>query len=48
MNGTVKIGNQIWQTKNLNVERFRNEDFIPQLKFYFIDKLFELMARRPI
>lgn len=32
MNGTVKIGNQIWQTKNLNVERFRNEDFIPHAK----------------
>lgn len=28
----VKIGNQIWTTKNLNVERFRNGDYIPHAK----------------
>ena len=29
---SVKIGNQIWMTENLNVERFRNGDSIPQAK----------------
>jgi uncharacterized protein (TIGR02145 family) len=29
---SVKIGNQIWMTENLNVERFRNGDPIPQAK----------------
>ena len=27
---TVSIGNQIWMTQNLNVDRFRNGDPIPQ------------------
>jgi uncharacterized protein (TIGR02145 family) len=29
---TVTIGNQIWSTKNLNVDKFRNGDPIPQVK----------------
>jgi uncharacterized protein (TIGR02145 family) len=29
---TVKIGNQIWMTENLNVDRFRNRDIIPEAK----------------
>lgn len=29
---TVKIGNQVWMTKNLNVDKFRNGDPIPQAK----------------
>ena len=29
---SVKIGNQIWMTENLNVERFRNGDVIPEAK----------------
>lgn len=29
---SVKIGNQIWMTKNLNVDRFRNGDLIPEVK----------------
>ena len=28
----VMIGNQIWMSKNLNVERFRNGDLIPHIK----------------
>lgn len=28
---TVKIGNQIWMTKNLDVDRYRNGDPIPQV-----------------
>jgi uncharacterized protein (TIGR02145 family) len=28
----VQIGNQIWMTKNLNVEKFRNGDPIPEAK----------------
>jgi clan AA aspartic protease (TIGR02281 family) len=28
----VKIGSQIWMTENLNVERFRNGDIIPEVK----------------
>lgn len=27
----VEIGNQIWQTKNLNVDKFQNGDSIPQV-----------------
>jgi uncharacterized protein (TIGR02145 family) len=29
---TVTIGTQVWATKNLNVDRFRNGDLIPQVK----------------
>jgi len=29
--GEVKIGNQVWMAKNLNVEKFRNGDPIPQV-----------------
>ena len=29
---SVKIGNQIWMTENLNVDRFRNGDIIPEAK----------------
>ena len=29
----VKIGDQIWTTKNLDVNRFRNGDLIPHLEF---------------
>jgi len=29
---TVTIGNQVWMTKNLNVDKFRNDDPIPQAK----------------
>jgi uncharacterized protein (TIGR02145 family) len=28
----IKIGNQIWMTKNLNLDKFRNGDSIPQAK----------------
>jgi uncharacterized protein (TIGR02145 family) len=31
-NSQVQIGNQIWMTKNLNVERYRNGDIIPQVQ----------------
>ena len=30
-NGTVRIGTQIWMTKNLNANRYRNGDPIPQV-----------------
>jgi uncharacterized protein (TIGR02145 family) len=32
---TVKIGEQVWMTKNLNTSRFRNGDEIPEAKNYF-------------
>ena len=28
----IKIGNQVWMSKNLNVDKFRNGDAIPQAK----------------
>lgn len=28
----VKFGNQVWMTKNLDVDRFRNGDLIPEVK----------------
>ena len=28
----VKIGSQVWMTKNLNIDRFRNGDLIPEIK----------------
>ncbi len=31
---TVTIGKQVWMTKNLNVDKFRNGDSIPQAKTY--------------
>jgi uncharacterized protein (TIGR02145 family) len=31
-NGTVTDGSQVWMTKNLNVDKFRNGDPIPQAK----------------
>ena len=31
-NGTVTIGSQVWMTKNLSVDKFRNGDPIPQAK----------------
>ncbi len=30
--GSVKIGNQIWTTKNLDVDHYRNGDVIPEVK----------------
>ena len=30
--GEVTIGNQVWMTENLNVDKFRNGDAIPQAK----------------
>lgn len=30
-NGEVRIGTQVWMTKNLNVSRYRNGDLIPQV-----------------
>jgi uncharacterized protein (TIGR02145 family) len=32
INAPVKIGTQVWATKNLNVSRYRNGDRIPQVK----------------
>ena len=32
MANEVRIGNQIWMTKNLNVSRYRNGDPIPQVQ----------------
>jgi uncharacterized protein (TIGR02145 family) len=29
---TFTIGNQVWMTKNLNVDKFRNGDLIPEVK----------------
>jgi hypothetical protein len=29
---TVTIGDQVWMTKNLNVDKFRNGDPIPEAK----------------
>lgn len=31
-NGEVRIGTQVWMTKNLNVSRYRNGDPIPQVQ----------------
>lgn len=33
--GEVKIGNQIWMTENLNVDKFRNGDPIVEAKGIF-------------
>ncbi len=32
LDNEVRIGNQIWMTKNLNVSRYRNGDIIPQVQ----------------
>lgn len=31
-NGEVRIGTQVWMTRNLNVRRYRNGDLIPQVQ----------------
>jgi len=31
---SVKIGDQIWTTENLNLDRFRNGDFIPEARTF--------------
>ena len=31
---SVRIGNQEWMTRNLDVDRFRNGDFIPHVELY--------------
>ena len=28
----VEIGNQVWMSKNLDVDKFRNGDLVPQAK----------------
>ena len=32
MENTIKIGNQVWTSKNLDVETYRNGDVIPQVQ----------------
>ena len=34
MKDEITIGNQLWQSENLNVDKFRNGDPIPEVKTY--------------
>ena len=34
MNNEVIIRNQVWMSENLNVDKFRNGDAIPEVKTY--------------
>jgi uncharacterized protein (TIGR02145 family) len=43
----VTIGNQIWMTKNLNVDRFRNGDPIPYAK-YDLDWIEAIKNKKPV
>jgi hypothetical protein len=37
---TIKIGNLIWMTNNLDIDTFRNGDTIPEAKTYYALVLF--------